>query len=238
MKKVCILGNSHAACLKLAWDEARSTYGNVSLTFFADRRAGLMGLQPKDGLLVPDSDQLRATIEHTSGGLGVVDVQSFDAILLVGLQVIAYPHAEGHFSSAAIRQWLLDHTPRTGAFNLARKIRKISRIPVFVAHQPLECVDAVEAEMDLLPYRSSVRFMNERLFKPLDACVLEQPEQTITNGFYTKRAYSSDAKRLDVGDETSNETLPPSDRRHMNATFGSVVLSAHLPKILASTSQG
>lgn len=231
MKRVCVLGNSHAACLKLAWDEGHHLHSQFSLTFFADRRAGLMGLQPRDGMLVPDSERLRSIIEYTSGGLSEVDLQAYDAVLVVGLQVQAYPHADRSFSAAAVRRWLIDRTPRTGGFDLAKKVRQVSGIPAFVVHQPLETVVAAEVDVDLRIYRNSIQVLNEEFFQKLNVPVFAQPEQTITNGFYTKRTYASNAKKLDIGhDEVSD--VPSGDRRHMNALYGAVVLSTFLPQIV------
>jgi hypothetical protein len=238
MKRVCVLGDSHSACLKLAWEEVRGAHRDVTLTFFADRDLGLRGLQPRDGALVPDSAELRKTIEHTSGGLGVVDLGCYDAVLIVGLRIRAYPRmeGEGHFSAAAVRQWLVDFIPTTIGFDLATKIRRLSRVPIFIMHTPLFASSgAPEVDVGLEAYRSFVGCLREQAFNGLAATVFEQPEETITDGVFTKQEYSIGSRLLEVSGSSANRQHAPSNRGHMNAEYGKVCLATYLPAIASAT---
>ncbi len=233
-KNICILGDSHTACFKNAWNNVQRNYKDVSLTFFADRGVGISGLEPRDGALVPVSDRLRKILPVTSGGLNTVDLKSYDAVWLIGF-VSAYPQTDGYFSNAVIRQELLDAAATCPALNIAGKIRQIGNIPIFIAHRPLmESLLPETDTIDVQPYRSLIQFLNERIFADVGATVLEQPEQTITNDFYTRPEYSNDAARLDIGDRSPGEKHAPRERKHMNEKYGAVYLSTRLATIAGS----
>lgn len=236
MKNICLIGNSHVAGFKLAWDKVRRKYPDVKITFFAERRDGLSELEVKDGMLVPATDHLREILEHTSGGLGNIDPRAYDVILLVGF-FWAYPKADGFFSHAAARQALLDSFDDDyPGFDVIRKIRSITNIPIFMAHQPLlklvgKPVNGVSVE----PYRRLVKFINETLFEKYGgATLLEQPEETIANGFNTRAEFSTGAMRLDIGKWRSKEAVhPENERTHMNGRFGEICFAEYIPTILA-----
>jgi len=238
VKQVCVIGNSHSACIKLAWNDLKSKFPTIDLTFFAARATGIRSLQPtKDGVLVPISKRLSEALIHTSGGQSIIDLNRYDLVLLVGL-TSGYPKF-GYYTRAAASRAMLDHIPTTLAFDMVKKIRNVSDIPIFVAHQPLRKeaaegrddggVPVVSLERDgLVPYRKVIDTINEGLFDALRARFLDQPAQTITNCFYTKAEYGIGAVRLDLGDggEESDD-----DRAHMNARFGDIYLSTHLRAI-------
>jgi hypothetical protein len=238
VRRICIIGNSHTACLKLAWDDLRVRFPSISLTFFAARKSGVSEVQPTpDGVLVPTSKRLSQAFMHTSGGESVIDLKRYDLVLLVGL-TSAYPKY-GYFSQAVARQAMLDHIPTTPAFETVKKIRSVSDIPIFLSHQPLfregdddqedDGVPIMSKESDgLLPYRGIIEAIDEGIFRGLRARFLEQPAQTITKCFYTRSEYGTDSVRLDLGD--GNEESED-DRSHMNARFGDIYLSTHLRAI-------
>jgi len=238
VKQVCVIGNSHSACIKLAWDDLKPKFPTINLTFFADRASGMKSLQPTpDGVLVPMSRRLSQALMHTSGGESVIDLRRYDLVLLVGL-TSGYPKF-GYYTHAAASRAMLDHIPTTLAFEMVKKIRGVSDVPIFLAHQPLRKeaaegrddggVPIISLERDgLVPYRRVIDMINEKLFDGLRARFLDQPAQTITNCFYTKSEYGVGAVRLNLGDggEDSDD-----DRAHMNTRFGDIYLSTHLRAI-------
>ena len=231
MTRVCVIGNSHAACFKLAWDTLRIRYPNVALTFFAARGSRIAALKPRDGILIPTSERLRGVIAHTSGGRAAIDLRDYDAVLLVGL-TCGYPVATGYYSYAAACQALLDLTPKTLAFDLIEKIRKVSDITIFLAHQPLlRHLGDPECEGDLGPYRRLIKFLNDELMQGVGATLLRQPAQTITNYFFTRPEFAVGSTRLDIGDKWSKVEQRENQRAHMNKRYGDIFLSTHLPTI-------
>jgi hypothetical protein len=228
MKQICVIGNSHAACLKLAWDRLKVSYPKVALTFFADRAMGITTLEPRNGVLAPPSDRLRKVLAHTSGGRQIIDFRHYDVVLAVGLNH-AYPLAIGHYSLGAARRALLDYLPQSSAIDLVRKIRQISGIPIFLAHQPLlKHIGKTDEEADTAPYRTLVDALNADFIQEMGAVLLPQPPQTITNYYYTRDEYAVGSTRLDIGDRYSNIEHAETQRSHMNARFGDIYLSTHL----------
>jgi hypothetical protein len=231
VKRICVIGNSHCACLKLAWDALSTRYPAIQLTFFAQRGVGMADLTPQGKVLVPANEQLKKAMIYTSGGLGVIDLHAYDAVMTVGY-TWGYPPGQGHFSFAAVSRAMLDFTPRTLAVGMIAKIRAVSDIPIFVAHQPLRRHDGDEnADADLGPYRRLVGLLNAELMLPHGAALLAQPPQTIANFFYTRAEFSVGARRLDNGDGDFSEEQRADPRSHMNARYGDIFLSTHLPTV-------
>lgn len=234
MTRLCVIGNSHAACFKLAWNTLSSRYSTTSLTFFAQRGAGMTQLVPSGDFLVPETERLAQAMAYTSGGLRVIDPTAYDAVLLIGF-FWGYPPVPGYFSRAAASRALLDHLPRSPVSDLLLKIRTLSDIPVFVVHQPLRRQEGDNtADHDIGPYRKMVRLMNEEFLLKQGAMLLPQPAQTITNYFCTRTEFSIDSKRLDIGDLDSDGPELADPRSHMNERYGDIFLSTHLPTIASA----
>lgn len=203
------------------------------MTFFAQRGAGMTELMPSGGMLVPGSDKLREAIQHTSGGHSRIDFQEFDVVLLVGF-LWGYPPSLGHYSLAAARQALFDVTPKTVAINLLHKIRRVSNIPIYVAHQPLRRYLGESEEIgELTPYRRLVEALNAEFMEGYGAVLLHQPPQTIASSFFTRPEFSACSPRLDVGDGDGDkaESSYAAPQSHMNVRYGDIYLSTHLPAI-------
>jgi hypothetical protein len=238
VKQVCVIGNSHSACFKLAWDSLNVRYPDIALTFFAHRGQRIGALAPRNGKLVPTSERLKTVMQHTSGGHSAIDFRDFDVVLIVGT-ACAYPLTQGHFSFAVARQTLLDVIPNSVAFDLIKKIRQISDIPVFVAHQPLlRHMGEPSDEIDLGPYRKLVKFLNDEFMQDMGAVVLKQPAQTITDYFFTRPEFAVGSKRLDIGIDSPDADLLADSRTHMNVRYGDVYLSTHLLAIAYAAADG
>jgi len=231
--RVCVIGNSHAACFKIAWNTLKASYPSVTLTFFADRKTGISELEPKGGLLVPTSERLQRVLAHTSVGHTAIDPRDYDIILMVGLSP-GYPDAPGFYSYAAASRALLDETPASIAFELIRKIRQTSAIPIFLAHKPLLRHEGeTQPDGDAGPYRRLIKLLNDELVRDAGATLLEQPEQTITHCFFSRPEYAIGSSRLDVGSKWLPLEQPGDQRAHMNELYGEIYLSTHLPTIMS-----
>lgn len=188
-------------------------------------------LAPRAGMLVPANDTLRRAMLHTSGGHEAIVLREFDAVLMVGF-LWAYPPSVGYYSHAAALQALFDITPKTVAVNLLRKIRRISDVPVFLAHQPLRSYDGdFDETAELAPYRRLVGLLNSRFLEKEGAVLLPQPPQTIAASFFTRPEFAIGSIRLDIGSGDTNAEPYADPRSHMNARYGDIYLSTHLPTI-------
>jgi hypothetical protein len=84
--KICVLGNSHLASMKTGWDLVRDTTPEYELTFFGAPKAMMDDLSLEGNALVPGTDKLRRKLSMFSEGSESIDLDSFDAFVVVGLQ--------------------------------------------------------------------------------------------------------------------------------------------------------
>ena len=99
--RVCILGNSHVACIKVAWDELGKSHTDYCLTFCAAPGRRLDAMELSGDHLVPSNPQLRRDILTTSGGRDSIAIRDHDAFCIVGLG-FRFPVLDLSFSSAVV----------------------------------------------------------------------------------------------------------------------------------------
>ena len=232
MIRLCILGNSHAASLKLGWDMIAAQYPNVEITFFANRQRSMDAFQVENSCLVPDNDALKSAIVHTSGGLTSIDMRYFDISLLYGLDLKPYFAPSAFFSKAFLEEVMLHHVSVSVSWGLLQKIRVISNNVVFFGHTPLNAAtNNSSLQGDSSTYQKSIKLLNQYVFNDYNASIIEQPLDTIVNSSQTMSKYSTGSRRLDIGDEISNELHVDQDIMHMNGDFGAHYLDLFLKKL-------
>lgn len=84
--KICVLGNSHLASMKTGWELIRETTPDLDLTFFGAPKAMMDDLLLEGDHLVAGTDKLRRKLKTFSEGSETIDVNAFDAFVIVGLQ--------------------------------------------------------------------------------------------------------------------------------------------------------
>ena len=226
MIRLCILGNSHTASLKLAWDIIADQHPDIDIVFFANRGTTMEALQVEGNMLVPDNEALKTAIAYTSGGLTSIDIQQFDVCLLYGLDLKPYFSPKSFFSESLLKEAMLSHVSSSISWELLQKIRMISDCTVFLGHTPLNAAASTTNERgDISTYQMGIKLLNQSVFKKYNASVIEQPLDTIVNSSKTMLKYSIGSTRLDIGDEMSNELHPTNDSMHMNAQFGILYLN-------------
>lgn len=232
-KKLCVMGSSHVASLKMAWDRIAAEHPDTGVTFFAHRGTGLSALKPIRGQLVPTNEKLRQAMRHTSGGLGRIEVSDYSAFLLYGIGIFPRKLPAGAYSRAAVRRGFEDHVNASVAGKLIKMIREISDKPIHIGHIPLPA-----ARVDIPPaqnredYEAFVAAMNERLFAEIGVTLLAQPPGTVGDGFRTLKHFSVGSTRLDIGDAASGKPHPEDDVRHLNADYGVLFWQTHLPAMV------
>src|ERR1700748_2002214 len=83
---ICVIGNSHTAAFKQAWDNrAPAVADGVSLTFFAARSQYLDTLVYEPGAFVSRDPELSERLRLTSGGKDRIDLADYDAFVLIGM---------------------------------------------------------------------------------------------------------------------------------------------------------
>ncbi len=224
MKRIAVLGNSHVACVKNAWDERGRNFQDFQLVFFADRGTSLDGLVVQKSKLLAVDEDLARRIGFTSGGRTEVDPLEYDAFLLVGLGLTLEYLSSETFSRAVFRQAAVDSATASTSVMLARRLRSISDKPILVVPCPLLAVrpDSPAVEPRLLA--EIVGVLRQMIFDPIGVQFVEQPASSIAKGFWTKHKFSSGAGRLDLGDGMAGQIHPVRDRKHMNTAYGRLLL--------------
>jgi len=251
--KIAVLGNSHIASLKLAWEKLKPNYPDFELVFFGARGRDLFHLRVNSARLVPTKAKTEEQIVFTSGGLHWLDTQAFDAFLVYGPYhvegFLAFTDAfkVGNFANdgrrtlslAAFAQLCHDRLQDSLLFQLVTQTRSVCNAPIFVAPAPFpgeNCLDDAASKWrnfianDSALMQAAYYTGLNRVFAPLKATFLPQPETTIMNGLFSHRQYAEGAMRLTEGLSTRH----PSDNYwHLNQAYGEIFLTeAFFPKFL------
>lgn len=229
MTRIFVIGNSHVGSLKQGWDRICEDTDDVELVFFAHRGEKIGALRLRGRSLIATSEDLKDALRFTSGGRDKIDLNDADLVLLYGMR-LRVPHDTGCTYSVGVRnQALKDQVNRSISYALLKKIRSISEVPVVVGHDPLPA-SRHDRPGDSRQYSDRVRAMNDLMFLPLNARLLNQPMQTVESGFQTKTEYTSNSTRIAIGTRRDNELHPEKDIRHMNAEFGEMFLTELLER--------
>jgi hypothetical protein len=252
--KIAVLGNSHIASLKLAWEKLKLNYPNLELVFFGARGRDLLHLKVENARLIPTRAKTEEQILFTSGGLHCLDTQAFDAFLVYGpyhvegFLAFTDTFKVGNFADSKRRTLSLscfaqlchDRLQESLLFQLVAQTRSANAAaPIFVAPAPFpgdNCLDEaaskwrVFASGDCASMQAGYYEGLRSVFSPFNAEFLPQPEHTIINSLFSKRNYAKGSVRLTAGLATQH----PSDNYwHMNQAYGEIFLTeAFSPKLL------
>ena len=219
--RVALLGDSHLASLALA---ARSMdLGRLRPTFFAHILHRLKHLKVSEGCLQAGDEDLRRILKATSGGAEKIDPECYDLFVLMGLE-FEFPFRclrEQFCSRAVTEQTLRDHTSRSLLFQTLGKLRQITERPVWILHNPLVDPSRCNRRPEVLTYDRFLEISGE-IFRPLDAFVLPQPEETRIDDHFSLPELSRSA--ISLHHLTGAPDPIGQDIHHKNETFGRSVL--------------
>lgn len=86
--RLCIVGNSHIGCLRLAWGDLAPTRPDLTVGFFGLPAGGLRALAPEaDGRLGVTNPDHRRLLAQVTGDVPLLDPMAWDGFVLVGLAV-------------------------------------------------------------------------------------------------------------------------------------------------------
>ena len=208
--RICVIGNSHAAGLKRAWDGLAAEFPGVKLVFFVAPGKRIADLTRQGGRLIPGNDDLRARLEFSSGGAGQVEMAEFRAFLLYGL--VGLPQIDRRLSSA-LREIILSRAAkRMAGLPLVRMLRGAR--PLFLGTAPVPVPENPACAAQNLPSAQLLAEITRRLPKNAPR-LLAQPAETLSDGI------STDARYLHG----------PGDQGHMNLGYNTLVLRQHLPAL-------
>lgn len=232
MRRVFVLGNSHVAALKLAWDDLASEYPETSVTFFAARADATRDVTVDNGRLMAGNTTLREQFALTSGGPSHIDPNDFDAVVCYGGLSVSLRRAEvDSFSSGFARKSLLDRTYSSLMFTHVGRLREITEKPVFAAFAPLRAPSSGFVRTALMSMREACDLVQNEALNALKATVLCQPQCTLLDAYTTKPEFSVGSVQLT---EIQKSTGAHSDGElsHMNKSYGEIWLREYLPRIL------
>lgn len=226
--RLCVIGNSHLAAIRLGWDTVAPEFPWLQMTFFGARADGLRDLQVKGGRLVPGTADLADKLAYTSGGLTEIDPAQYDAALLVGMNYIPTMPAHAGLSQA-VRALVARaaYDASLAGLVFARLRAAAPQLPVHVMPNPLRRrVPGAEAAQAVVPYAVRLADFRRGLGEgPVH--VVGQPPETLVDDLYTADAYGIGAVALDQG--RGARAKNDDDVSHMNHDYGVLMLRHWLP---------
>ena len=250
MKRVCMIGNSHLACLKLGWGRVRERHPGLEITFFGSRGGLCQHLQLCGHKLVPTNDTLAADLRWISGGLNDIALDHFDTFILMALQFAPtrvsqvareFSYIDSRLdprkrliSRECFLQSVLDGLGSSIAVSIAEKIRSTVSQPIVIVPQP----HVSAAWRDIAAFRNGFgnappgcwallgqiwKDCASKAAEGAGAKALFQSGETMVDCFFTDHRFCKESVMLAEG---LSREHPGNDFVHMNAEYGEVVLEA------------
>ncbi len=246
LNRVCVIGDSHLAAVKLGWDAIRDDFPEVELHFFGAPADHMDNIVVAEGRLAAGSDMLRKFLVKTSGGLATID-NAYSTYLICGLRfgiakiqrLCTEYRAEGHIrddrapiSDPCFFKCVAAGLRDTFAVRTFLKLREITDAPVTIMHMPMpsdqdtdSALARVSASVDGVLIRQAFMAASEQLARELGFSLAVQPQDTLSSHLRTKAMYALGSMKLVHGLTESHQS---DDYGHMNGEYGSLVLRSWL----------
>lgn len=225
--RLCVLGNSHVASLKLGLEKFPAGQRKVEMVFFASRGVALGALRLEGNRLVPSNENLARAIAHTSGGKSEVVLDEYDAFLVYGLG-FRLPRVGRQLSSAVRAHVCHDAATQSLNHRICMLLRSGTDKSIHVGHDPQEAaVERNSQPSENLSYQAVFEQTKGLLLRDR-LNLVAQPQATFADGWCTLPKFSAGSTRLDIGDEKSNEVHKDEDNKHMNGEYGRIWLDSFL----------
>lgn len=232
--RLCIIGNSHIACLKTAWDLMAQDRERLTCTFFGSPGGGMQELQRDGSRLRPASSKLKRDMKFTSGGKDIIRLDDYDAFLLVGLRFFS-PVFDRRLSAAVSEAALRESFGGTLARRIAADIRGASSAPIFIGSTPRPLKAGVAAENDRCYMTAAeVSAALTRTFHSEGFRFVPQPAETMRSPWSTKAEFGTDAPRLDHTKAKVDAKFDRDDTGHMNTAYGRIYLEQFFEMLFAN----
>lgn len=243
MPRVCLIGDSHLAALKLGWPRIQPQFPGMTLVFYAVP-ASLLHVEIVGGKLVAPEERIRKRLARTSEGDGDIG-PDHDVYVLCGLELALMKALRGFFAKRAaaraagavygnkVGDLALAMEPAlrdTIACDVAAKLRQLTKAPLFLIANPLPAYERHAEQWERLKKREHIAEACEIACKKIAAdhaaIFIPQPAETVdATGLTTRNTYY-----LLPPDQVARETTP---HTHMNADYGAIILRDALEKIEA-----
>ncbi len=249
MKNILLLGDSHLATIKLAYDAAHTNYPETSVSFLGLRGKHINALNIHNGKLwVQNAAARKMIFSNRASPVIPLDLAEFDQFALFGMglnvfrivQMYKNYRSDEHrfqdeqafvvsrecFGRASDGYLRMSKAVRLGEL-LATQLRK----PVFLCPQPMPTKSLLQGEEfshlslgvkagdEDSLARSFQDFATTYKFENIE--LLPQPPETLHSSMFTQEVFSHGSVRLT---KEFDRTHPGDDHAHMNAAYGALVL--------------
>lgn len=243
MTRICIVGNSHVAALKLGWDKIAADHPDQQITFFGVPGRWLRQLELGEGTVTPKAGKHKRSFERLSGGMDTIKVSDFDLFVVVGLELSVFRWVN-FYKQNRQHPFNLDlGTPQildADTFDLCRgnifkgtsgdvvyqALKSVGARRVMVCPQPfpsplIEQKDAFFAEMMAVEGADRLaEAYRTDMARAYDAqALIWQPEDTQDGPLMTGQAWSQGSLRINLNAAHGEE-----DYQHMNADYGQRII--------------
>lgn len=234
--KVCIVGNSHIACVKKAWDSSEASLSEkFTLTFFGSHADTLLNTTSDEYGIYPSTEQVCNSFKLTSGGHDHISFDKYDALVLHGFS----PSFRNYLS---LSNYLEKHSVTSRFrdecfFNISLTMGKMiesalkSKLPVYITPRPCVSYNKQEeiVEKDKISeevYGKVMSFVKDG-FKSKSLIYIPQPVETLMYYNFTNKKYNEAGIGLGAVPKNDNShVLSSSNLTHMNELYGKVYLES------------
>jgi hypothetical protein len=243
MTRICIVGNSHVAALKLGWDKIAGDHPGIQVTFFGVPGRWLRALDLGEGTVTPKTAKHKRHFERLSGGMDTITVADYDLFVVVGLELSIFRWVNFYKDNRQLPFNLELGTPQI----LDAEVFDLCRGNIFrgtsgdVVYQGLKATGAGRVLVCPQPFPSPVVERRDAFFAQMMAVegqdrvaeayrtdmaraydaenLLWQPEDTLAGPLLTDLAWSQGSVRINLNAPHGEE-----DYQHMNPAYGQRML--------------
>lgn len=252
MKKICMIGDSHMGCMRIAFKKNPRT--NIDLTFFGASASWTEKLifnkeSNSFGIEEDDDDKLKNQLIFTSGDPAIY-LSKYDEFYFVRgsyryylelfdkfnifknkIENINYP--ENLLSESLLKNVLKEYFMEAGnTFQFLSKLKKATNKPITYIVGP--CVSKSYLKSKNFMYKNHPEVISNlyklyketilEIYTSIDIPVIFQPESTLEMEGFTKEEFTQER----YGDKGNVKNVP--DFVHMDSSFGEIILNNIIPK--------
>lgn len=254
MMRLCVIGNSHAACWLTAWRENKDFYAQkADISFFMLGGYDIDLLETENLHLAAPRDDLKSQLRATSETSDHIDTARYDHFLIIsltfgyrnltqlfsqyGLAADAYQADNLHYlSENCMAESMTGILEDSLALRLRQKLASITNKPVTLAPAPCQSENVLltkEKHFAALCQDGKQSYLYDYFRRTAQLLgdkhnfdiVYQSPDTLISGHCYTKQIYNRG------GINSSLKTVGETDTSHMNAAFGKLELDHALAHI-------
>ena len=258
MLRVCILGDSHSAALKLAYDDIAADHPDIHVSYFVGTGGAIRFVELNDGRISFQREYAAEKARELCGH-DTITVADYDVFICPGMmsklnrilyglkqhRLIGTGDPSPHLASRAVYiDVCLENYRQSSLSTVLSLLAEAGGPPTFVLLKPLvganvldrpksDGVSSVYAELRQNPdYRNQVIGVFEEALQrvlPDFAKYFPQPPETTLDGVLTDARYSVGSERWDDVKGAHEDE----DFKHMNKDYGHAMWSVLLPHLKA-----